>query len=156
MFCKNCGKEISNEAAICVNCGVWVNGNAPKKEVVEEKVEKAAKLSKLFGIISFSLIALTTVLIFAGIAFAYVDVDVHLSYGSYYNYYAYGYAYLEWEYVSVICAVVFSWMALGLGVTSFIFGLKTKKCLGVRYLSTLVFIMSIVTYIVPIFFLAMV
>ncbi len=22
MFCKNCGKEISNQAAVCVNCGV--------------------------------------------------------------------------------------------------------------------------------------
>ena len=25
MFCKSCGKEISNEAVVCVNCGVAVS-----------------------------------------------------------------------------------------------------------------------------------
>lgn len=28
MFCKNCGKEIDNAAAICVHCGVATNNSA--------------------------------------------------------------------------------------------------------------------------------
>ncbi len=29
MFCKNCGKEIDNKAAVCINCGVAVkDGNS--------------------------------------------------------------------------------------------------------------------------------
>lgn len=27
MFCKNCGKEIDDKAAICVHCGVSTNSN---------------------------------------------------------------------------------------------------------------------------------
>ncbi len=27
MFCKNCGKEIDDNAAVCIHCGVAVNGN---------------------------------------------------------------------------------------------------------------------------------
>lgn len=29
MFCKNCGKEIDDQAAICVHCGVSTNSNLP-------------------------------------------------------------------------------------------------------------------------------
>ena len=26
MFCRNCGKEINNDAVLCVNCGTLING----------------------------------------------------------------------------------------------------------------------------------
>ena len=29
MFCKNCGKEIDNLAAVCIHCGVAVGNAAP-------------------------------------------------------------------------------------------------------------------------------
>lgn len=29
MFCSKCGKEIANEAVVCIHCGCAVNGNAP-------------------------------------------------------------------------------------------------------------------------------
>lgn len=32
MFCKNCGKEISDNAAICMHCGAWTTE--------EQKIEK--------------------------------------------------------------------------------------------------------------------
>lgn len=46
MFCKNCGKEINDNAAICVHCGAWVNENqAPQvsqpQEVQAPQAEQA-------------------------------------------------------------------------------------------------------------------
>lgn len=32
MFCKKCGKEIHDEAVVCVNCGCAVEENAGNKE----------------------------------------------------------------------------------------------------------------------------
>lgn len=32
MFCKNCGKEISDNAYVCPNCGVKVAADAPKQK----------------------------------------------------------------------------------------------------------------------------
>lgn len=31
MFCKNCGKEISDKAYVCPNCGVRVNDESERK-----------------------------------------------------------------------------------------------------------------------------
>ncbi|MBR4072643.1 MAG: zinc ribbon domain-containing protein [Clostridia bacterium] len=54
MFCRNCGKEIDDNAVICVNCGHAVN-NAPAVAAVEDKVSVGlvilAILIPLFGFI---------------------------------------------------------------------------------------------------------
>ncbi len=47
-FCSNCGKEINENAVICVHCGVQVNN------LEENKIEdKKAKNSFVFGILAF-------------------------------------------------------------------------------------------------------
>lgn len=49
MFCKHCGKEISDEAFICPNCGV------PMKQTVVEQTEVPTKLVDMntFAIVGF-------------------------------------------------------------------------------------------------------
>ncbi len=37
MFCKNCGKEISDNAYVCPNCGVKVENDANEKNPLAEK-----------------------------------------------------------------------------------------------------------------------
>lgn len=32
MFCKNCGKEIDDNAAVCIHCGVMVANNASQQQ----------------------------------------------------------------------------------------------------------------------------
>ena len=34
MFCKNCGKEIDDKAAVCIHCGVPTANNQPQQVVV--------------------------------------------------------------------------------------------------------------------------
>ena len=33
MYCRNCGKEINDNAVICINCGCAVDGNANKSSL---------------------------------------------------------------------------------------------------------------------------
>ncbi len=52
-FCTNCGKEIDENAVICVHCGVQVkanNGNVTMSE--EDIIDKKAKNALTFGLIS--------------------------------------------------------------------------------------------------------
>ena len=34
MYCRNCGKEIDNKAAVCIHCGVAVNDTASQQPVI--------------------------------------------------------------------------------------------------------------------------
>ncbi len=148
MFCRYCGKEVLENAAICIHCGAWVNDQEKKKaEPKTEVVEKAAKLSKLFGTISFAFIVATLFFVFLAIAFGETD---YYNSSSYY----YEYSYIYWDPAAVAIAIFCSMAALALGIVSFVFGIKTKKCLGIKYLSTLVFILSVAMFLVPYFFIS--
>ncbi|MFI3293127.1 MAG: TM2 domain-containing protein [Rikenellaceae bacterium] len=48
MFCKNCGKEINNNAVICVHCGCSV-GNAPHGTSVN--IANASPYSKITALL---------------------------------------------------------------------------------------------------------
>ena len=48
MFCKNCGKEIDDRAAICIYCGVATGAGLPFAQVQEPP-----KKVNLFGIVGF-------------------------------------------------------------------------------------------------------
>ena len=58
-FCTHCGKEIADEAVICLNCGCKTqNGSAftPSREtpiIVEETESQMATWAKICGIVSF-------------------------------------------------------------------------------------------------------
>ncbi len=54
MFCKNCGKEVKDEAVVCVNCGCSLE---KKAEVNPEHNESKAGMGVLFALL-FGLIGL--------------------------------------------------------------------------------------------------
>ena len=138
MYCKKCGKEVLDDAVICTGCGSWVK-EEPKKQTDMAATEKSAKLSKLFGVIAFSLIMTTLFFVFAGIAGWEVSTR-------------YGYTDIVWDSASIGGAIVFGSIALGFGITSFVFGIKAKENIAIRYIATLIFIMSIVVYLIPFLF----
>ena len=49
-FCRNCGKELNDNQAICLNCGVAV---APSTSV-SEKVDKNAVVGFILGLVSIA------------------------------------------------------------------------------------------------------
>lgn len=137
MFCSKCGKEIMDEAVICHHCGCPTKAlatavsaeQAQPQQQAKPVFEKNAKRSKLFGTVAFALLAVSFMFVMMGIA------DILL-------YYEYGEEMFD-------AAFTFDWIALGFAITSFVFGIKTKNCLGVKYVSTLIFIMAIVMLFVP-------
>lgn len=148
MFCRNCGKEIG-DAVYCPYCDMYMGAQPENKPAVtpigaipttpaqgekgKKTFEKSARLSKIFGTVSFGLMAAAFFLAMAGIS----DIVLY-----------YEYAESPFE-----MAFFLSFVALGFSITSFVFGLKTKECLGVKYVSTLIFIMSIVMLFVPAFYM---
>ena len=148
MFCRNCGKELCEKAYVCPACGVLV-GQKPTVKTEEKLVEKVqeeitigelskkTKLAKLFGILSFCCICVTFLFVFIGIADSYVI-------GSYYYFFI-----ASW---GITTGWIVSWVALGLGITAFIFGLKQKEY-ATNYISTLVFIASIAAFLIHMFML---
>ncbi|MDE7265390.1 MAG: hypothetical protein K2N52_03870 [Clostridia bacterium] len=47
MFCKSCGKEIFDKAAVCIHCGVLTNGASLPLKQPEKADKPPKKLSKL-------------------------------------------------------------------------------------------------------------
>ena len=46
-FCSNCGKEVKDEQAVCLNCGVAINENKPI-----EQTDKFALVGFILGFVS--------------------------------------------------------------------------------------------------------
>ena len=51
MFCKNCGKEIDNNAYICPNCGVKVHDEEAERREQNAQADSGSKVG--WGILSF-------------------------------------------------------------------------------------------------------
>lgn len=145
MFCRYCGKEILDEAVLCPHCGVMVKNvtlptqqvqNVPKK-VKEEKTDtccelKQTRLTRIFGIVSAVLSGLVLMILFGGIVEQFG--------------YFMGYSSSIYDMNALMDAAsgafLFSMIGLGFGIASFVLGLKQKN-VGVRYLSTVIFVASI-------------
>ena len=152
MFCKYCGKEHLDEAVVCPHCGMMVKqiatpAAAPAKplasvakayEAPVDGVAKGTKMAKLFGMFAAIAIAVTFLFVFITIA------NLGLYSTSRYS---------IWDEDLIIAAWLFGWTALGMGITSFIMSVKQKD-MGVKYVSLVVFIMSILAYLVPVMFLS--
>ena len=166
MFCKYCGKEILDQAVLCPHCGVMVknvdlSALQPQPQVIEQPqaawqqaqpqmpvlpneadqkaVEelKTTRLARIFGIIAAVFIGLSLAVVLSGICS--------------YLYYFEGYSSSQYNtelYDSVAAALLFGFIALGAGITTFVLGLKQKN-VGVRYLSTILFIGSIFAVFIP-------
>lgn len=136
MFCKYCGKEILDNAVICVHCGVMVDGvKAPKKEqVAVEETEKKRSLTKIFGILSVSFLAVAIFFCFLGISTFYLYI--YSPYSATLSNVRYLYqSYAIWEWI-------FAWIALGFSIATFIIGRREKEN-AMRFISTLIFIFAI-------------
>ena len=129
MFCKYCGKETPENAYVCLGCGCVVDNKAVGKNrnagVFEtEENPKNSLLFKLFLIISFSmtLVGLGMCLL----SFAYLDVSVSVS-QSLYSSYHYADEYVYPNYVFSLLSLIFGAVGMGLGIVTFVFGLKEKE-----------------------------
>lgn len=167
MFCRYCGKEILDQAVLCPHCGMMVKKvdfsalQQPQPQAIEqpqigwqqvqpqmqalpnEADKKAAeelkttRLARVFGIIAAVFIGLSLAILLSGICS--------------YLYYFEGYSSSQYNtelYDSVAAALLFGFIALGAGITTFVLGLKQKN-VGVRYLSTILFIGSIFAVFIP-------
>ena len=170
MFCRYCGKEILDQAVLCPHCGMMVKqvdfsalqqpqvAKPPQvgwqqsqvqpqmyaqpqtlpPEIVDKKAEDLkTPLARIFGIISA---------VFIGLSLA-VLIGALFSYLYYYG----GYSSSQYGtelYDDVAAALLFGFVALGTGITTFVLGLKQKN-VGVRYVSTVIFIASIFAVFIP-------
>lgn len=51
MFCKNCGKEVSDNAVVCIHCGAAIDKNPTRTLSGESKTGLGALLGVFLGII---------------------------------------------------------------------------------------------------------
>ena len=162
MFCKYCGKELKDEAVVCTGCGCLAEKEvnaatapvaiAPIELVMSEeelakkaeeervtKLESHTKKAVTFSVLSFSFICATVFALCAQLNdFLYSIIS---SYGGYSS-------------DGMAIALVFSFVALGMGITAFVFGRKIKKeKTGVALITTFLFIASIFAVVIPFFFL---
>lgn len=144
MFCRYCGKELLDEAVLCPNCGRIVkkadysaqkNGlGQTDKQADQDKADKRrASLSKTFGVTASVFIWLSLAMTLSGII-------------EYFNYCHAGYSSPISE--GYIGATIMGLIALGFGITSFVWGIKQKNY-AVKYISTIIFVASIFAVFIP-------
>lgn len=144
MFCRNCGKELCENAFVCPDCGVLVNGTAimgkgkiEKNEVVTEDVkENKHTLFNVFLIVSFSCACLALIFSIASILFAEYDVNVREG-----SYAIYAYFEIWFNEPLAIFSFIFGLCAFGLSVVAFILGFNIKQTIY-KIFSILNFIFS--------------
>lgn len=65
MFCKNCGKELYDNAVVCINCGSPTDKFKEQKEVATaNSVESNLNKHNVFGLVGFILAVVTIVFSF--------------------------------------------------------------------------------------------
>ena len=144
MFCKNCGKEVADNAYVCTNCGCLVQESVETKRtqtvILEANQKQPSKkvtlLLKLFLILSISFAMLGL----ACYALAVADPYYWISSSGHYMYICPNFEWCTFALCSSVCH-------LGLAVPSFIFGIKEKKEQGLKLISILNFVGSIIMFI---------
>lgn len=79
MYCRNCGKEINDEAVICVHCGTATNYQQP---IVQQPiVEPPKKKINVIGIVGFciSIVALLLIMVIDALAMDYIYIIATLA-----------------------------------------------------------------------------
>ena len=143
MFCKNCGKEVAENAYVCTGCGCLVDKASPTKTSIVEEMEKqpANKITLLLKI--FLIISITC----AALGFACTAIACAASegwgYSSSNHFYVYVYPNFGWS----LFAFCYSFFYLGTAIPAFIFGLKEKKEQSLKFISLMNFIISIISFI---------
>jgi len=144
MFCQNCGKEILDNASVCLGCGCWVDNKSIKQRMSKEeetigasKKDNVALWVKIFLIVSFSLACVSIGCFILSVAYA----DLYVRESGYGTIYSYFYLNKSWILVSFIVSTC----ALGMAIVEFVFGLKADR--GFKYLSIANYIVSIVGFL---------
>lgn len=55
MFCKNCGQQIDDNAAVCIHCGVATGNNMPSKSTLDNPSHLAGIASCCFPVVGIIL-----------------------------------------------------------------------------------------------------
>ena len=93
MFCKNCGKELSDDAMFCTGCGAKTNVNVNKNDDISNKESTAAKnKKKLFVIIPI----IISVMIIGSIIIKVLLLDDYFTISGIKNGYPYAYPNKTW------------------------------------------------------------
>lgn len=147
MFCKNCGKELTEQAFACPECGCLARElpmEQPKEQAEtnkQERIKNAEQKTKLFSILAFVFLCLT-----AFFVFAQISECLFSAYGDD--------SYYEYDTSASVLAMLFSWAALAMGIISFVFSTRLKeKNPAMRTIACFVFIAGIIGFFIPIFFL---
>ena len=138
MFCSNCGKELSDKAVVCPQCGCLVDRQVSKvKGVVslDDIMAKKMNFLKILLIISSSLLALSFMFAMWGIITPVVNI-YFLANGQVYGY-------VLFDVVFVICSFIAVGIALATGITTFVFSLKKDINESLRLMSIFNFIFCI-------------
>lgn len=135
MYCMYCGKEVSENAYVCVSCGALVK-KPPQQE--EEQLTKdsapiapirSGKALKVFMGLAFIFLFLSVLMfVMAGSPAMYVD-------------------YAERIYDAcdlLIGALINAFFTFMLSVPTFIFGLKEKESFNLKWTSVCLFIVSVI------------
>ena len=158
MFCRNCGKELSEQAFACPSCGCLARElpyEQPKAETEEElalkkaqaekeaaeRIQNAEKKTRLFSVLAFVFLCVSAFFVFAQISEYLLPLYGEVSY-------------YEYDTSASAFAMLFSWAALAMGILSFVFSTRLKeKNPAMRTIACFVFIAGIVGFFIPIFFI---
>lgn len=135
MFCTKCGKEISDQAVVCVNCGCAVDS---KFNLNKQQTNDTSKLYLILKYVSVALLALSIIFIFLSIA----EGIVFISIGSYYA------DFLPNRELSLI-SLVFAVFAFVSSIINFIIGFKEENKKK-RFSTDVIFIINMVIMVVSI------
>ena len=126
MFCKNCGKQLADNAFACPECGTLVNPETQKQSSAQVKKKKCntAFLISLFSI--FAWLGVCDVSFYLMYLIAHIRPSI-----STVDYY-------KWR-------MIFSILSFGCGITAFVFGCIEKENKALKLISVLVLISSLVS-----------
>lgn len=150
MFCKYCGKELSEQAIVCPGCGCLASASRPaeteapmqveqapfiEQESAEGKLVKNEKKAKIFSVLGFIFLCVEAFFLCAHIADALYCLLGRIAYH---------------DEGGAVMAFLISWAALAMGITAFVFGIKIKKRnVALSTITIFVFVASIVGFIIP-------
>ena len=140
MFCYKCGKELVEEAVICPNCGCWANGDTLGKRKTpkardDKREETGNGLLFIFIIAGFALVGLAYLLQMSAMVYSVAYLYVKQMKAI-----AVAHTLLSWL---KIAGFISSILSLGLGIVSFIMGLKEKKSIKLIAILLLIFALAV-------------
>ncbi len=136
MFCKVCGNEVNSEAIFCTKCGCAIVEQKKIKNKEKENMKNSEIGFNVLKYISVGLVSLSFTFLLLAILTPYVR-------GNNYK--------ISWSpnsTLSIFC-VIFASLGLIVSIANFVLGFKSENK-GKRFYSDVVFMLSILTYILSI------